>query len=113
MKDLIFSATSQLSATQREQQKEIERTNITCKDLKLTIASVRALVDQCATKSLFNRLEIFTETLATKSAFLELKNEVAGKSSMNHFNCLQFEIEQIRKDFSLANKNAASKSEEI
>lgn len=84
-----------------------------CKDLKLTNSSLRALVDQCATKSLLTRLEIFTETLATKSALHDLKNEVSGKSSIVSQNCLQQEIEQMRKDFSLVNKTAASKSEEI
>ena len=84
-----------------------------CKDLKLTNSSLRSLVDQCATKSLLTRLEIFTETLATKSALHDLKNEVAGKSSIVQQNCLQQEIEQMRKDFSLVNKTAASKSEEI
>ena len=84
-----------------------------CKDLKLTNSSLRSLVDQCATKSLLTRLEIFTETLATKSSLNDIKNEVAAKSSIVQQNFLQQEIEQMRKDFSIVNKTAESKSEEI
>jgi hypothetical protein len=85
---LITASTAELLHSLKESNKEIEKTTIMCKDLKLTTASIRAMTDQCATKSIVNRLENFTETLASKATVQDLRNEIAAKSSIEHLEAL-------------------------